>query len=84
MSHVEAWLRYYDKYSSDQSKKQLIEAAWRKTLARVESKERSGGKGTDLMLSAMSATIVSLRLVDVEPVIIHGWTNKGKEKKGCK
>ena len=53
MDHVEAWLRYYDKYKDSESKKQLMEAAWCKPLARIEKKKKNGGKETDLMLSAM-------------------------------
>ena len=34
------------------------------------------------MLSAMSATIVSLRLIDIAPVSIHGWTNTRKGEEG--
>ena len=72
VSHIEAWLMYYDKYNSNDSKRQLMEAAWCKALARIESKRKSGSKETDQMLSAMSPTIVSLRMVDIEPVSIHG------------
>ena len=81
MSHVEAWLRYYDKYRGSESKKQLMEAAWCKALARIEKKKKSGGKETDLMFSAMSATIVSLRLIGIAPISIHGWTNKRKRRR---
>ena len=72
MKHIEAWLRYYDKYNSNESKRQLMEAAWCKALARIDGRRKNGGKETDQMLSAMSATIVSLRLVDIEPVSVHG------------
>ena len=34
------------------------------------------------MLSAMSETIVSLRLIDIGPVSIHGWTNRRKGEEG--
>ena len=82
MDHVEAWLRYYDKYKDSESKKQLMEAAWCKALASIEKEKKSGGKDTDLMLSAMSATIVSLRLIDIGPRCIHRWTNERKGEEG--
>ena len=34
------------------------------------------------MLSTMSATIVSLRLIDIALVSIHGWTNTRKGEEG--
>ena len=34
------------------------------------------------MLSAMSATIVSLRLIDMEPVSIHGWISNREGEQG--
>ena len=34
------------------------------------------------MLSAMSATIVSLRLVEMEPVNVHGWMSNRKGEEG--
>ena len=40
MNHVEAWLRYYDKYKSNERKKQLMEAAWCKALTTIESKTK--------------------------------------------
>ena len=82
MNHIEAWLRYYDKYNNNESKRQLMEAAWCKALARIDGRRKSGGKETDQMLSAMSATIVSLRMVDIEPVSIHGWTNNRRGEEG--
>ena len=82
MSHIEVWLRYYDKYNGDENKRQLMEAAWCKALARIDNVRKNGGKETGQMLSAMSATIVSLRLVDIEPVSIHGWTNNRKGEEG--
>ena len=73
MSHIEAWLRYYDKYRTNESKRILMEAAWCKALARIDRKKKAGGKETTQMLSAMSATIISLRLIEMEPVSVHGW-----------
>ena len=41
MSHIEAWLRYYDKYRTCESKRILMEAAWCKALAKIEEKNKS-------------------------------------------
>lgn len=78
MEHVEAWLRYYDKYK-DANKKELMEAAWCKSLATTERRHKSGSKETDLMLSAMSASIISLRLINFAPRRMHSWTVKSEE-----
>ena len=59
-----------------------MEAAWCKALANIDNRRKSGGKETAQMLSAMSATIVSLRLIDMEPVSIHGWINNRKGEEG--
>ena len=82
MSHIEAWLRYYDKHRTSESKRVLMEAAWCKALAKIEGKKKAGGKETTQMLSAMSATIVSLRLIDMEPVSVHGWINNREGEQG--
>ena len=66
MNHMEAWLMYYDQYK-DTGKESTIEATWCTALARVEGEERSGEKATEVMYSAMSACIISLRLIDVVP-----------------
>ena len=65
MNHVEAWLRYYDKYRTNEHKRTLMEAAWCKALATIDREKRAGGKETTQMLSAMSATIISLRLIEM-------------------
>ena len=51
-------------------------------LARIDRKKKAGGKETTQMLSAMSATIVSLRLVEMEPVSVHGWMSNRKGEEG--
>lgn len=43
MSHIEAWLMYYDKYRTNESKRILMEAAWCKALARIDRKKKAGG-----------------------------------------
>ena len=70
MDHEEAWLRYYDKYK-DAGKKKQMEAAWCKALARIERRQKNGSEESDLMLSAMSASIISLRLIRIAPRSIH-------------
>ena len=80
MEHVEAWLRYYDK-DKDTSKKKLMESAWCKALAKIEKKNKSGSKETEVMLSALSASIISLRLINLAPRSMHNWIDKSKE--GC-
>ena len=82
MEHVEAWLRYYDKYKDSESKKQLMEAAWCKALARIEKRRENGSKETNLMRSAMSASIINLRLIDIAPRSIHRWANERKGEEG--
>ena len=47
MSHIEAWLRYYDKYRTCESKRILMEAAWCKALAKIEGKNKAGGQIDD-------------------------------------
>ena len=37
MNHIEAWLRYYDKYNGSDSKRVLMEAAWCKALAKIDN-----------------------------------------------
>ena len=64
MEHVDAWPRYYDKYNGTGNEGSM-EAAWCKAFAR--------SKETDVMLSALSASIISLRLVNVVPKNIHDW-----------
>ena len=34
------------------------------------------------MLSAMSATIISLRLIEMEPVSVHGWISNREGEQG--
>ena len=44
MNHVEAWLRYYDKYRANESKRILMEAAWCKALAKIDGERRQEEK----------------------------------------
>ena len=82
MNHIDAWLRYYDKHRTSESKRIQMEAAWCKALANTDGKKKAGGKETTQMLSAMSATIISLRLVDMEPVSVHGWISNREGERG--
>ena len=77
MEHVEAWLRYYDKHK-DTNKREHVEAAWCKALANIERMHKHRRNGTDLMLSAMSASIISLRLINFAPRSMHTWTDESE------
>ena len=79
MEHVEAWLRDYDKYK-DANEKARMEAARCKALAKIERRHKNGSKETYLMLSAMSASIISLRLINLAPRSMHRWAGKSKER----
>ena len=76
------WLRSYDKYKDNVSKKEQMEAAWRKALARIEKKRNSGSRESDLMWSAMSASMISLRLVKIAPRSMHRWTEGTEGEEG--
>ena len=47
--------------------RRLVEDAASKALARIEKRRKSGSKETDLVLSAKSASIISLRLIEIAP-----------------
>ena len=53
-----------------------MEAAWCKALARIEGRSKCGSKETEVMHSALSECIISLRLVNVVPRSIHDWIDK--------
>ena len=74
MDHVEAWLRYYDKYK-DSGKEKAMEAAWCKAVAKISGRVQQGKKATSAMVSAMSACIISLNFIDTEPRGIHEWVD---------
>ena len=59
-----------------------MEAAWCKALARIDKRRKSGSKETDLMLSAMSASTISLRLIKIPPRSIHRWTDEKEGEEG--
>ena len=59
LSHIEAWLRYYDMYKKVES--DLIGRSWKETLKRTEEAGRQGREESSEMRSAMSACMVSLR-----------------------
>ena len=51
-------------------------------LARIDKRRKNGSKETDLMLSAMSASIISLRLIITAPRSIHRWTDEKEGEEG--
>ena len=79
MDHIEAWLRYYDKYRSTE-KESAMQEAWFKAAAKTKGAERKGKKATTEMTSAMSACITSLRLIDIEPWTMHEWKDTEFDK----
>ena len=74
MSHVEAWLRYWDTYKNE--KRERIGRAWKKTLRRIEDVERKGAGGSTEMRSAMPVCIVSLRRVLFYPRSPEEWVDE--------
>ena len=53
-------------------------------LARIEGRSKRGSKEIDIMHSAFSASIISLRLIKVEARSMHDWIDKEDDGRSVK
>ena len=74
MGHIQTWLRYLDGQGETDKKKQ-IRRAWNKTVNRIKSTGTKGKDESAEMRSAMSACIVSLRKIKVNPKSPGEWVD---------
>ena len=65
LGHIQSWLRYYDKHITKSLG--MIGKAWARTRDRIEVANRLGKSECQEMRSAMSACMVSLRRIGIEP-----------------